>query len=323
LTHELGAAEIWIKRDDCTGLGMGGNKVRKLEFLAAEARGQDADTLVTIGAAQSNHIRLTAAAARAAGFESVSIIFGGEKLENEGNLFLDRLLASQIVTLPFGLGEATPEKVDRAVAETLDRLKSAGRTPYFIPAGGAVPVGCLGYLRAAEEMAHQVKRKGVPIDTVVVAVGTGGTLAGLVLGADALRLKWDILGHSVMKAGAAQSAGIAPVEDLVRQAGALIGYEARPERVRWSVSYDYVGEDYGVLSDGAVEAIRLLARSDGILLDPVYTGKAMAGLIDLVRTGRLGAERKVLFLHTGGAPALFAHPEVLPDDTPVPPVRPS
>src|SRR5262249_30421272 len=186
-----------------------------------------------------------------------------------------------------------------------------GRKPYFIPAGGAVPLGCLGYLRATEELAHQERRRGMSIGTVVLAVGTGGTLAGMILGVDALRLHWKIAGISVMKEGTAAAAGIAPVETLVREAATLIGYEARPARVRWEVSWDHVGPEYGVLTEEAAEAIHTVARSDGVLLDPVYTGKAMAGLIAMVRSGRLERDEPVLSLHTGGTPALFAHPELV------------
>jgi L-cysteate sulfo-lyase len=321
LSRLLGGPEIWIKRDDCTGLALGGNKVRKLEFLTAEARAQGADTLVTIGAAQSNHVRLTAAAARVAGLGSVSILFRGEP-GLTGNLFLDKLLGSEIVSLPFDLSTTTAATVDGAVEEVMARLRREGCKPYYIPAGGAVPIGCLGYVRATEELAHQERRKAAPIDTVVLAVGTGGTLAGIILGADALRLHWRIMGVSVMKEGTAQVEGIAPIETLAREAGALIGYDARPSRVKWSVTYDYVGSTYGTVTPEAALAIRTLARSDGILLDPVYTGKAMAGLIDMVRTGQIDRQNRVLFLHTGGTPALFAHPEILEEpNTPPPPVR--
>lgn len=311
LTAALRGPEIWIKRDDLTGLALGGNKVRKLEFLLADACAREADTLVTIGAAQSNHVRITAAAARVARLQSVSILFPDGGLADEGNLLMDRLLGSEIEPLPFPMSEATPARVDEAVAGILERIRSRGGRPYYIPAGGAVPLGCLGYMRATEEIAHQERRKAASISVVITAVGTGGTLAGLVLGADALRARWRVIGVSAMKEGAAASAGIEPVESLVEQAGALIGYEAKRDRVHWEISYDHVGEDYGVLTPGAADAIRTVARSDGILLDPVYTGKAMAGLMDMIRTGTIGKDEKVLFLHTGGAPALFAHPEVL------------
>jgi D-cysteine desulfhydrase/L-cysteate sulfo-lyase len=323
LTRLLGGPEIWIKRDDCTGLGLGGNKVRKLEFLVAEARSQACDTLVTIGAAQSNHVRLTAAAARATGMGTVSILFSGEALRDEGNVLLDRLFGSEIHLLPFGLRDATTTRVDVEVEAVLSRLRAEGRRPYFIPAGGAVPIGCLGYFRATEEIAHQERRKGASFHTVVLPVGTGGTIAGMILGVDALRLHWKLVGISVMKEGTAQSAGIAPIETLVREAGALIGYEARPSRVKWEVSYDHVGPEYGVVTDEAADAIRTVARSDGVLLDPVYTGKAMAGLIALVRSGHLSEEGPVLFLHTGGAPALFAHPELAAEHPASAPEAPS
>ncbi len=311
LSRALGsAAEIWIKRDDCTGLALGGNKARKLEFLVEEARAAGADTLVTIGAVQSNHVRLTAAAARACNLESVSILFRGDSAP-AGNLLIDRLLGSEIEFLPFGLDESTHERVDVAVAAILERLRTRGSRPHFIPSGGAVPAGCLGYLRAAEEMAHQVRQKGIEVSDLVVAVGTGGTLAGLLLGVDALRLRWRLRGISVLPEGGAAGAGIAPVESLARDAGALIGYDFHQERVDWSVAFDYVGPGYGVITPDAAEAIALSARCDGIILDPVYTGKAMAGLIALVRAGAIPRGKAVVFLHTGGSPALFAHPELL------------
>ena len=311
LTRLLGGPEIWVKRDDCTGLGLGGNKVRKLEFLVAEARSAGADTLVTIGAVQSNHVRLTAAAARATGLGTVSVLFRDDTGREGGNLLLDRLFGSEIVFLPFGLRDASAARVEQEVDGLLARLREEGRRPFFIPAGGAVPAGCLGYLRATEELAHQERRKGVSIRTVVLAVGTGGTIAGMILGVDALRLHWRILGVSVMKEGTARAAGIAPVDTLAREAGALIGYDARPSRVKWEVTFDHVGPEYAALTDEAAEAIRTVARTDGVLLDPVYTGKAMAGLIAAVRSGRIERDGAVLFLHTGGVPALFVHPELV------------
>jgi D-cysteine desulfhydrase family pyridoxal phosphate-dependent enzyme len=314
LSRALGGPEIWIKRDDCTGLAFGGNKARKLEFLVAEARAAGADTLVTIGAGQSNHVRMTAAAARACGLESVSILFqepGGADPRPEGNLLLDRILGSTIEILPFGLAGLQARRLDEAVQEILARQRAAGRTPWFIPAGGAVASGCLGYLRATEETAHQARQKAADITRVVLAVGTGGTIAGLLLGVDALRLRWRVDGISVLPEGAIERSGIAPIATLAREAGELIGYEYDPARVPTRVSYDWVGPDYGVLTPEAAEAIHLVARTEGILLDPVYTGKSMAGLIGMIRSGQIESRETVLFLHTGGAPALFAHPEIL------------
>lgn len=310
LTKLLGGPEIWIKRDDCTGLAMGGNKSRKLEFLLAEARGAEADTLVTIGAGQSNHIRMTAAAARVAGMESVSLIFAESQSPLVGNLLLDKILGTEIIVLPFHFDESSPEKIEREVAAVTTRLTESGRKPYFIPAGGATPLGALGYFRATEELAAQSRREGCQLDVLVLPVGTGGTLAGILLGVDALRLKWHVHGISVAKEGAWESTGVPSYKQLAREAAALLGLELRLSRDHCKILYEYVGSSYGTVTPECADAIRTVARSDGILLDPVYTGKAMAGLIDLVRTGRIAKGQTVVFLHTGGAPALFAHPEI-------------
>ena len=311
LTKLLGGPEIWIKRDDCTGLALGGNKSRKLEFLLAEARGLGADTVVTVGANQSNHVRMTAAAARVVGMESVSLLFPSEDRSVQGNLLLDRILGTEIVTLPFAFQDSSLEKIDKEVDRTTSRLIAAGRKPYSIPAGGATPLGVLGYFRATEELAAQARREGCQIDAVVVPFGTGGTFAGILLGIDALRLDWQLYGISVAPEGAWEQCGVAPYKQLAKDAAALLGLDFRLARERSRILYTWVGPAYGALTAECTDAILSLARSDGILLDPVYTGKAMAGLIGLVRTGRLVRGQTVVFLHTGGAPALFAHPEMV------------
>jgi D-cysteine desulfhydrase family pyridoxal phosphate-dependent enzyme len=310
LTKLLGGPEIWIKRDDCTGLALGGNKSRKLEFLLAEARGSDADTLVTVGAVQSNHVRMTAAAARVAGMESVSLIFPGGEQSPQGNFLLDCIFGTEIVPLPFAFEESTPAKIEAEVARITARLASEGRKPYFIPAGGATPLGALGYLRATEELAMQARREGCQIDALIVPFGTGGTLAGVLVGVDALRLTWLVYGISVAPDGAWERSGVLPYRQIAKEAAGLLGLDFRLGRERYRLLYEYVGPSYGALTAGCAEAIRTVARSDGILLDPVYTGKAMAGLIDLVRKGAIGKGQTAVFLHTGGAPALFAHPEL-------------
>ena len=310
LTRLLGGPDIWIKRDDCTGLALGGNKARKLEFLLAEARGAEADTIVTIGAAQSNHVRMTAAGARISGMESVSLLFPEEEERLEGNLLLDRLFGTEVVYLPFRFQQSSPEKIEEEVSRTLNRLQEAGRKPFFIPAGGATPLGALGYFRATEELAGQARREGCAVDSIVVPFGTGGTFAGILLGVDALRLGWFVHGISVAPDGAWRQSGVLSHEEIARSAAALLGQEFRLTSDSYEILYDQVGPGYGVVTEACAEAIRTVARTDGILLDPVYTGKAMAGLIALVQSGRLGRGRTVVFLHTGGAPALFAHPEI-------------
>lgn len=310
LTKLLGGPDIWIKRDDCTGLALGGNKARKLEFLLAEARGADADTIVTVGADQSNHVRMTAAAARITGMETVSLLFPGAPGAAQGNLLLDKILGTEVVRLPFSFRESSPAKIAAEAAKVMDRLKSAGRRPYFIPAGGATPLGALGYFRATEELAAQARREGCNVDDIVVPFGTGGTFAGVLLGIDVLRLGWRVFGISVAPQGAWEQSGVEPYEKIAKDAAALVGMDFRLASERYSLLYDYVGPAYGALTPQCTEALRTVARSDGVLLDPVYTGKAMAGLIDLVRRGEIAKGRTVVFIHTGGAPALFAHPEL-------------
>jgi L-cysteate sulfo-lyase len=309
LTKLLGGPEIWIKRDDCTGLALGGNKARKLEFLLAEARGAGADTIITVGAEQSNHVRMTAAAARSVGMASVSLLFPGDG-DLQGNLLLDRILGTEIVPLPFPFQESSRERIETEVEKVAQRIRSAGGNPCFIPAGGASPLGALGYLRATEELSHQARREGCRPDAIVVPYGTGGTLAGVILGLDALRLDWNAWGISVAPEGAWEQAGVSPLQQLASEAASLLGLEFRLPPDRYRVLFDYVGPAYGAVTPGCAEAIRTVARADGILLDPVYTGKAMDGLIDLVRKGRFTRGQTVIFLHTGGAPALFAHPEL-------------
>lgn len=310
LTKLLGGPEVWIKRDDCTGLAMGGNKARKLEFLLAEARGQDADTIVTIGAAQSNHVRMTAAAARRLGMESISLLFKAPAAPAVGNMLLDRLFGTEIIELPFVFADSSRQKIADQVEAILARLATAGRKGFFIPAGGATPLGALGYMRATEELAIQARREGITIDALILPVGTGGTLAGLLVGIDALRLPWKAIGISVAADGAWEQAGVAPVREVARDTAALLGLEFRLPPESHETLFDYVGPAYGVLTDACAEAIRTVARTDGVLLDPVYTGKAMAGLIDLVGKGKIVKGETIVFLHTGGAPALFAYPEL-------------
>lgn len=311
LTKLLGGPDLWIKRDDCTGLALGGNKSRKLEFLLAEARGQGADTIVTVGANQSNHVRMTAAAARVAGMGTVSLLFPSADGDRGGNRLLDEILGTEIHTLPFTFEESSLGKIEEEARKIMASLTGAGRKPYFIPAGGATPLGALGYFRATEELASQARREGCKVDALIVPFGTGGTMAGILLGVDALRLAWETVGISVAPDGAWEKAGVCPFRQIAKEAAALLGLDFRLSKDRYRVLYDYVGPGYGAVTPECADALRTVARTDGILLDPVYTGKAMAGLIDLVRHGTYAKGQTVVFLHTGGAPALFAYPGII------------
>jgi D-cysteine desulfhydrase family pyridoxal phosphate-dependent enzyme len=299
--------EVWLKRDDCTGLAFGGNKARKLEYLMASAREAGADTIVTFGGVQSNHTRCTAAAARRLGMDCHLILAGSPPSETTGNLLLDHLLGATLTFLCLTPSELTAPRVEAAFLDVEERLRSQRRRPFRIGPGGSTPVGALGYHRAMEEIISQSHQTGSRFTHVLVAFGTGGTLAGLVLGNILAGRPFDVIGISVAPPGMPASLGVPPVADLVDRAAALLDrrVDVRDEDVR--VLYDYTGRAYGVPSPEGVEAIRSLARTEGVFLDPVYTGKAMAGLVDLCRRKVIGADERALFIHTGGTPALFAY----------------
>jgi 1-aminocyclopropane-1-carboxylate deaminase/D-cysteine desulfhydrase-like pyridoxal-dependent ACC family enzyme len=240
----------------------------------------------------------------------VSLLFPGAPGAAQGNLLLDRILGTEIVRLPFRFQDSSPAKIAGEVEKVAQGLKAAGRRPYFIPAGGATPLGALGYFRATEELAAQARREGCNVDDIVVPFGTGGTFAGVLLGIDVLRLGWRTFGVSVAPEGAWEQSGVDPYEKIAQDAAGLLGMDFRLARERYRILYDYVGPAYGAVTPECADAVRTVARTDGVLLDPVYTGKAMAGLIDLVRRGEIDKARTVVFLHTGGTPAIFAHPEL-------------
>jgi len=294
---------LFIKRDDCTGLADGGNKTRKLEFLVADALAQGADTLLTHGAVQSNHVRQTAAAAALAGLACEALLeerlsSDSEEYANSGNVFLDRILGATLHRVQGG----TPmdSELDRLAA----RLVSAGRRPYLIPGGGSNPLGALGYVECVRELALQCAAQGIPRPHLVTASGSAGTHAGLAAGVRALGLNWPVSGVGVRLARAEQEAKVhqlaAKVLDLLQVKGEL---------PRGSITADdrFIGEGYGVPTASMKEAVTLVARSEGILLDPVYTGKAMAGMIAMLREGRFAADEEVIFIHTGGSSALFGY----------------
>lgn len=292
------APRILIKRDDMTGLAFGGNKVRKLEFLIADAIAHGATTIITAGAVQSNHARATAGAARIAGMRPVLVL--DTKIDEppvQGNLLLDHLMGAETRFVPAGTD------MDAAMADVAAELTAAGERPYVIPIGGSNAIGTLGYVAATLEIASQCFELGVSPSRLYYANGSRGTQAGLVLGAKIYNAPYSIHGIAVsggdeikrqraiaIAAGAAELLGsgirLAP-DDLLNDEG-------------------YIGEGYGILTGGCIEAIQLTARTEGVFLDPVYSGKAMAGLIQHIRTGLIDPTETVIFLHTGGSPALFA-----------------
>jgi D-cysteine desulfhydrase len=307
LAEHLGGPNLYVKRDDLLGLAAGGNKTRKLEFLVADALARGADTLVTCGAVQSNHCRLTLAAAVREGLRCRLVLEervpGSYHPEASGNHFLYRLLGAEHIRVV----EAGTDLAG-AMQEVADEVASEGRRAYVIPGGGSNALGALGYVACAREIVQQAFEAGMAFDSLVCASGSGGTHAGLVAGLAASGAGLPVTGISVRHPRERQEAWITQLAAEVRTL--LGGGPALPDDAV-VVEDGYVGEGYSLPTPAMREAVQTLARLEGILLDPVYTGKAMAGLLDLVRQGRFRQGENVLFLHTGGAPALFAYPEAV------------
>lgn len=293
LSDALGGARLLIKRDDQTGLAFGGNKTRKLEFLVAEARDQRAKTLVSGGALQSNHCRQTAAAAARFGFKCILVLTGDEPKQHSANLLLDELFGAEIVYA------AERKDRDRILQETFDRAGKEGLKPYLVPYGGSNATGALGYAFAMKELVEQ----NCLADWIVFATSSGGTHAGLLLGQRMFGYKGKVLGISIDETETWLKEHVA---ELASSTGAKLGrrIDFKPDEVLANDNYCSAG--YGVLTELEREAIRLFATYEGLLLDPVYTGRAAAGMIDLIRKRFFKKNETVLFLHTGGQPALFA-----------------
>ena len=308
LSALLGGPKIWIKRDDATGLASGGNKTRKLEFLLADALEKKADVIITQGATQSNHVRQTIAGAAKLGLAAKVLLEKrvtdfGEDYQRSGNVLLDDLLGGEIVAhLPGGTD------MQQAMEEYAATLREQGHNPYIIPGGGSNPIGALGYVACAEELLYQSSQLRLRIDHVVHATGSTGTQAGLVAGFTATNSQVPVLGISVRAPKAKQEEN---VWNLASRTLALLGVPGELPREAVVANSDYVGDGYGLPTESMLEALTLFARHEGILLDPVYTGKAMAGLLDGIERKRFKDDGPILFVHTGGAPALFAyHPHV-------------
>ncbi len=292
LSERLGI-RILVKRDDQTGLAFGGNKTRKLEFLLAEARAQGADMVITGGAMQSNHCRQTAAAAARFGLDCTLVLVGEPPSQPSANLLLDTLFGARLVW-------TTPDQRDETMLEVTALARAAGRHPYLIPYGGSNETGALGYVFAMEELLRQE----VAPDWIVVASSSGGTQAGLVVGARMFGYEGRILGISIDKPEVELSRDI--VADLAARTARRLGENLAITQEDILVNDSYLGQGYGVLSEREIEAILLFAQTEGLLLDPVYTGRAAAGLLDLIRQKFFAPHETVLFWHTGGTPALFA-----------------
>jgi len=311
LSRELGRA-IYVKRDDVFGPALGGNKVRKLEFLLAAAQASGARKVVTFGGLQSNHARMTAAAARRCGLEPHLFYFERRPRRLTGNLLLNELLGARMHFVPLGGGGAASMTLETTIrlVRWLARLR-VGRH-YFIPVGGHSWLGCLGYVRGAVEIHAQVRALGIEQAWLVVAAGSGGTLAGLLAGLTLLGSRLRPLGIDVGKLWKGFPDSIAA---MATQLCARLGQERNfsADQVPL-IPETYAGPGYALPSAACHQAMRRLARLEGLLLDPVYTGKAFAGLLDLLQQGQLGREEPIVFLHTGGLPGLFA----LPCPAPIP-----
>lgn len=292
LTAHLGSPELWIKRDDLTGLAFGGNKTRKLETLCAAAVEQNADVLITAGAIQSNHCRQTAAAAAKLGLECVLVLVGEPPQAPSANLLLDHLVGAQIHW-------TSKEKRDSTLELVYNEAKNSGRKPYLIPYGGSNPVGASAYVTALKELIDQDIRP----DWIVFATSSGGTQAGLVTGARIFDFQGKILGISVDEKASDLCLRVA---QLARETTNQLGEEKKFTENEILVNDQYLGKGYAIMGKAEREAIDLFARFEGIMVDPVYTGRAAAGLIDLIRKGFFRKQDRVLFWHTGGTPALFA-----------------
>jgi len=303
LSNYLGGPEIYIKRDDCTGLATGGNKARKLEYLMADALRQGADTVVTAGAVQSNHVRQTAAAASRLGLTCHALLeqevpCDEPSYTDSANVLLNSLFDCQVEYC--AAGADLPARLRARARE----LRSQGHKPYLIPVGGSNAVGALGYVRCAAELMAQCLERDVRMTRVVHASGSGGTQAGLVAGFRDLGANTEVIGISVSADRVTQRR---KVRRLANELWDLMGLEKTVPAAAIQVHARYVGEGYGIPTDAMREAMLLCARLEGILLDPVYSGKAMAGLLDLVERGILNAGDTVVFLHTGGTSGLFAY----------------
>jgi D-cysteine desulfhydrase family pyridoxal phosphate-dependent enzyme len=293
LSEVLGGPQLLIKRDDQTGLAFGGNKTRKLEFLLAAAREQGAKMLITGGAMQSNHCRQTAAAAARFGFRCILVLTGDKPPQPSANLLLDQLFGAEIVHV------ADRNDRDRILQETFDRAVGQKMKPYLVPYGGSNATGALGYAFAMQELVEQNRQP----DWIVFATSSGGTHAGLLLGQRVFGYKGKLLGISVDES---EEWLKKEVSKLASATSEKVGHSIEFTSADVVVNADYCGAGYGVVTEREREAIRLFARYEGLLLDPVYTGRAAAGMIDLIYKGFFKNTETVLFLHTGGQPALFA-----------------
>ena len=315
LSARLNGVNIWIKRDDCTGLAMGGNKARQLEFYVGDAIANGADTLLTTGAVQSNHVRMTIAAARKLGLDvevQLEKRVDGRRSEyyDSGNPFLMKLMGARIHYYPVGEDESG---ADKALYERAEQLRLEGKTPYVIPLGtDHIPYGSLGYVKCAEELLAQFKEDNTQVDAIVIASGSATTHAGLLAGLRASGSQIPVHGFCVRRDQDSQASRV--LEKSIKVAK-MLGKKDLINANDILVDDRMLQPGYGQLNQQLLEAMQMMAEAEGILLDPTYTGKSMAGLIHLVNSGQFKAGQNIVFLHTGGTPALFGYPEILDEQS--------
>lgn len=307
LTEYLGGPDIYVKRDDCTGLATGGNKTRKLEFSMGEALEQGADTIITVGAVQSNHVRQTVAAACKLGLKCEVLLEHrvsdpSDLYKDSGNVFLDRLFGANLREYP------ADSDFDAEMETIAEEIRSAGGKPYIVPGGASNTVGALGYVQCGVELLEQAKEMSLPIDHLVTATGSAGTHAGLAVGIRGSGSDMPIQGFGVR---APQDVQEERVYNLAVETAEMVGVPGCVAREDIVADCNYIGPGYGEPTDSMNEAILMLARYEGLLFDPVYSGKALAGMIDYVRTGRYSRGETIVFLHTGGSAGLFAYADAL------------
>ena len=307
LTKHLGGPNVYVKRDDCTGLGTGGNKTRKLEFLMADAIKKKADVIITQGAVQSNHARQTAAAAAKIGMKC-ELVFekrvadATTAYKESGNVFLDKLFGANIHEVANG-SDMTKEMEDLS-----DQLREKGSNPYIIPGGGSNPIGALGYVDCVIELIAQAKSKDITFDSIIMATGSAGTQAGLVVGSKITKSNIPVLGIGV---NAPKEAQEEKVFKLASDLSDFMGLPSLVSRDDVVANCDYVGDGYGIPTPEMNKALLQLARLEGLLFDPVYSGKGLAGMIDLIGKGYFENQKNIVFIHTGGAAGLFAYHDIL------------
>ncbi|ALF60840.1 cysteine desulfhydrase [Psychrobacter urativorans] len=304
LSQKLDGPKIFMKRDDNTGLALGGNKTRKLEYIIGDALAQGADTIITAGAAQSNHCRQTAAAAASLGLECHLVLGGQEPNHANGNLLLDKIFGCHIHW-------AGSNRKGEDIPKIVEQLKKEGKKPYIVPYGGSNERGALAFVEAFRELESQRQSMNISLTHIIFASSSGGTHAGLMLGNKIFNTAYQIVGINIDKGETDKVPFDQYIVALANSTATLIGAEYDFSASDLILNSDYVGEGYGVIGTLENEAIAMTAQTEGILVDPVYTGRAMGGLIDMIRSGKIKKTDSVLFWHTGGAPALFAYADNL------------